>query len=95
MGFFLMFSLIGCSSSDKKATAEGVAALQKMSLALQDMEIVVSGGVTLDEYSQRLTDAHLKFGSPESLEQVVAKFPKPDQRALATQACQQLALVLA
>jgi major membrane immunogen (membrane-anchored lipoprotein) len=89
--FLIIILLSGCSSSDKKATAEGVAALRKMASAVQDVEILISAGITKDEYSKRLADALLKFGNPEeSCKQTVAKFPRADQAALATQACQNL-----
>ena len=93
VGFFIVVFLIGCSS-DRKATADGVAALQRKFSVLQDMEIVVSGGATLVEYSQRVTDARLKFGGPDSIQEAIARFPKPDQQALAAQACQQMSLAM-
>jgi hypothetical protein len=65
-----------------------------MSSAIQDMRIVVSGGVTLDEYSKRLTDARLKLGGTEALQQAVEKFQNPSNKDLANQACLHLALAI-
>lgn len=80
-----------CCSCSRKPNPEGLAELQKMSSAVQDMGIVVSAGVTKDQYSERLTDALLKFGnSDDRCNQAIAKFAKPDQQARAGEICQHL-----
>jgi hypothetical protein len=88
---FLLIGFVGCTSSKKIARNEGMAQLQQMRSAVQDMNIVVSAGVTKDEYSKRLTDALLKFGdSGETCKQAVPKFPAGEQQAAATEVCQHL-----
>jgi hypothetical protein len=96
-GLLVIALVTGCSSSaDKNANTEAVTALQRMSSAVQDVEIVVSAGVTKEEYSKRLADALLKFGNPEdSCKLAVAKFSNLDQKALAAQACQHLSKSMA
>lgn len=80
-----------CCSCSRKPNPEALAELQQMSSAVQDMGIVVSAGVTKEQYSQRLTDALLKFGnSDDRCKQVIAKFAKPDQQARAGEICQHL-----
>ena len=82
---------VGCCGCSRKPNPEALAVLQQMSSAVQDMGIVVSAGVTKEQYSQRLTDALLKFGnSDDRCKQVIAKFAKPDQQAQATEICQHL-----
>lgn len=62
-----------------------------MRSAVQDMNIVVSAGVTKDEYSRRLTDALLKFGDRDGrCNQAVDKFSEGEQRLTAAGACQHL-----
>jgi hypothetical protein len=91
LGLFLVIGSVGCTSSKKIARNEGMAQLQQMRSAVQDMNIVVSAGVTKDEYSKRLTDALLKFGDPdESCKYAVTKYPKGEQQSTATEVCQHL-----
>jgi hypothetical protein len=80
-----------CCSCSSKPNPESIAELQKMSSAVQDMGIVVSVGVTKDQYAQRLTDALLKFGNAnDRCKQAIAKFTKPDQQTQASEICQRL-----
>jgi hypothetical protein len=44
VGLLLVIGLGGCTSSKKIARAEGMATLQHMRSAVQDMDIVVSAG---------------------------------------------------
>jgi hypothetical protein len=88
---FLVFGLMSCTSSKKMARAKAVTELQQMQSAVQDMNIVVSAGVTKDEYSKRLTDALLKFGDRGGgCKQIVAKFPEEEQQSAASDVCQSL-----
>jgi hypothetical protein len=90
MALIIGIALVCCSCSTKP-NPEGLAELQKMSAAAQDMGIVISAGVTKDQYSQRLTDALLKFGnSDDKCKQAIASFGKADQQARATEICQRL-----
>jgi hypothetical protein len=87
----LVIGLVGCTSSAKIARTEAMAELQRMRSAVQDMDIVVSAGVTRDEYSKRLTDALLKFGDAgETCKQAIAKFPEGEQQSTAAEVCQHL-----
>ena len=80
--------LSGCGSQKRK---EGMAELQRLQSAVQDMNIVVSAGVTESEFSQRLGDALLKFGDvDQSYSQSISKFPK-DEQATASEAFAHLA----
>ncbi len=89
IGLLLVIGFVGCTSS--KARREGLAQLQEMYSAVQDLNIVVSAGVTKDEYSRRLTDALLKFGDRNQVcKQTVAKFPKEEQQSTASDVCQHL-----
>lgn len=91
LALFLMLGLVGCSSSKNAVRVEGMGELQRMSSAVQDMHIVVSAGVTKDEYSKRLTDALLKFGDRDGgCNQAIAKFPDGDQQSTAAEVCQHL-----
>lgn len=75
----------------RRANPEALAELRKMSSAVQDMNIVVSAGVTGAEYSQRLTDALIKFGNlGETCKRVVPKFTTLDQQTAATEICRHL-----
>lgn len=72
-----------------------MARLQQMRSAVQDMNIVVSAGVTKDEYSKRLTDALLKFGDRDGrCKQAVDKFPEGEQQSKAAEVCQHLSNVM-
>ena len=91
VGLLLVIGLGGCTSSKKIARAEGMATLQQMRSAVQDMDIVVSAGATKDEYSKRLTDALLKFGDRDvGCKQAIAKFSDGEQQSIATEVCQHL-----
>jgi len=87
-------TLFACSAP-KKASPEGVAELRKMLSAVQDVEIVVSAGATEDQYSQRLTDALLKFGKlDEVCKHALTHFAEPAQQNLSAQICQHLGTAL-
>lgn len=92
---FLVIGLVGCSFSKNATRVEGMAELQRMSSAVQDLHIVVSAGVTKDEYSKRLTDALLKFGDRDGgCRLAVAKFPDGGQQSTATEVCQHLSMAM-
>ena len=85
----LIATVSACTSSKRKE--EEVAALRNSYAPVQDMEIVVSGGVNLYQYSERLTDALLKFkNSEDGCKQAAAKFEDQNQKALAAGVCQHL-----
>ena len=95
--FAVMLMLIAtvsvCTSSKKKE--EGVVALRNSYAPVQDMGIVVSGGINLFQYSQRLTDALLKFkNSEDSCKQAAAKFEDKSQQALAAEVCRHLDMAM-
>ncbi len=75
---WLVLFLISCSDSQRRK--EGVAELQRVQSVIHKMDIVVSVGVTKQEYSQRLADALIKVGDLErSAKQTTPKFPTGDQ----------------
>jgi hypothetical protein len=87
--FFLVTGLVGCTSSKKAARAEGMVELQRISVAVQDMNIIVSAGVTKEEYSKRLTDVLLKIGGQDGgCQQAIAKLPQGQQQSTAAEVCQ-------
>jgi hypothetical protein len=87
----LVVAFFGLASSKKKASSEGMAELQRMSSAVQDIDLAVSASVGKEEYSRRLGDALVKMGNPEGCaKQAIAEIPKPAQKALATEACNHL-----
>jgi len=89
--FFLATGLLGCTSSKKAARAEGMAELQRISSAVQDMNIIVSAGVTKDEYSKRLTDVLLKIGDQGGgCQRAIAKLPQGQQQSTAAEVCQRV-----
>jgi hypothetical protein len=91
----LAIGFVGCTSSKSIARKEGIAELQRMRSAVQDMNIVVSAGVTNVEYSRRLTDALLKFGGQDGgCKQAVQKFQDPEQQSFAAEACQPLSTAM-
>jgi hypothetical protein len=70
--------IAGCGGSQQRK--EGLAELQRLQSAVHKLNIVVSAGVTKQEYSQRLADALLEAGDlDQSAKQTIAKFPKSDQ----------------
>ena len=83
------------SACSKKEDPEGLVGLHKKYSAVQDMRVVVSGGVNLFQYSQRLTDSLLKFkNSEDNCEQSAAKFSAPGKRALAAEVCRHLDMAM-
>jgi hypothetical protein len=86
-----------CTSPKKKSeeVSAAVSALRNSYSPVQDMEIVVSGGINLFQYSQRLTDALLKFkNSEDNCKQAATKFADQSQQALAAEVCQHLGTAL-
>jgi hypothetical protein len=91
LALLLVIGFVGCTSSKTIARNEGMAQLQQMRSAVQDMNIVVSAGVTKDEYSKRLTDALLKFGEAgETCKQTIARFPTGEQQSTVAEVCRHL-----
>ena len=87
----LLIALYGCTSAEKKAKADEIAELQRMSSSASDMGIVVSAGTTKLEYSRRLTDALLKFGDRNSdCRQTMTHFHATEEEPVALEACQHL-----
>jgi hypothetical protein len=85
----LAVTISACTSGKKKD--EAIVSLRNSYSPVQDMEVVVSAGVTLDQYSQRLTDALLKFKSSEDgCRRASTKFSDSNQQALAAGVCQHL-----
>jgi hypothetical protein len=82
---------VGCSSSKRAAKSQAIAELQRKYSAVADMNIVVSAGVTKLEYSGRLTDALLKFGSDDGIcSSAVAQLPAKEEQETAAEVCQHL-----
>ena len=69
--------LIGCGSSQQK---EGMQELEKIQVEVHGLHILVSAGVTKQEYSQRLEDVLLKAGDlDQNSHETVPKFTKAKQ----------------
>jgi hypothetical protein len=86
------FVFIACTSAKRKM--EAVRVLRVSYSSIQDMEVVISAGATLEQYSQRLTDALLKFKDSNCV-QAAAGLSNSDQQALVTNACQHLTKAMA
>lgn len=87
----VVLALALVSACSKKEDPEGLVGLHKKYSAVQDMRVVVSGGVNLFQYSQRLTDSLLKFkNSEDTCKQSAAKFSAPGKQALAAEVCRHL-----
>ena len=70
--------LCGCGASKKREA--GIQSLQKMQASVHGLGILVSAGVTKQEYSQRLEDVLLKVGDiNETEKQTIADFPPKEQ----------------
>jgi hypothetical protein len=68
----------GCGSSQQRT--EGVQELAKLQTDVHGLTILVSAGVTKQEYSQRFEDTLLKVGDLSQAEiQTLPKFPQKDQ----------------
>jgi hypothetical protein len=80
-----------CCSCSSKPNPEALGKLEQMSSAVQDMGIVVSAGVTQSQYSERLTNALLKFGnSDDRCQQAIAELSTQARRTQAREICQHL-----
>lgn len=90
----LIATVSACTSSKRKE--EGVAALRNSYAPVQDMGIVISaGGINLFQYSQRVTDALLKFkNSEDGCKQAATKFSEPGKKALAAEVCRHLGVAM-
>lgn len=90
-GLILLLAAViaGCTPAQKKVDL--IAPLRASYAPVHDMEIVVSGGITLDQYSPRVTDALLKFkNSEDGCKQVAVSLSGPSQKAQAVGVCQHL-----
>ncbi len=87
------FVIAGCAPTQKNV--ELVAPLRASYAPVHDMEIVVSGGVTLDEYSPRVTDALLKFKNAEDgCNRIAANLSGSNQKAQAAEVCRHLSIAM-
>ncbi len=69
--------LAGCGSSQRK---EGIQQLAKLQADVHGLHILVSAGVTKQEYSQRFEDVLLKLGDLDrSATETLPKFPQSEQ----------------
>lgn len=91
VGLIALAAVSAWPACSRRANPEALAELQKMSSAVQDMNVVVSVGAAEAEYSRRLTDALIKFGNlDETCKRVVPKFATPNQQTAAAEICQHL-----
>ena len=73
-----MFLLIGCGSSERRKV--GIEELAKSQTTIRGLHILVSAGITKQEYSQRFEDVLLKLGDLDrSATETLPKFPHNDQ----------------
>jgi hypothetical protein len=74
--------IAGCSSSERK---EGIHELETRQVEVHGLHILVSAGVTTQEYSQRLEDVLLKMGDQDqSAGAKILKFPRDEQETVKT-----------
>jgi len=74
--------LAGCGSAHRK---EGIQALQNLQSDVHGLHILVSAGVTKQEYSQRFEDVLLKLGDLDQREaRTVLMFPQSEQSTVKT-----------
>ena len=70
--------LAGCGLSQRRK--EGVQQLEQLETDVHGLHILVSAGVTKQEYSQRFEDVLLKLGDlDQSAKETVPKFPQKEQ----------------
>ena len=84
-GVFLVVILMlaGCSSSRQRK--EGIQELEKLQADVHGLHILVSAGVTKQEYSQRFEDVLLKLGDlNQNATETVPKFPQGEQETAKT-----------
>jgi hypothetical protein len=83
--FFLLAAVIliaGCGSSERK---EGIHELETRQAEVHGLHILVSAGVTKQEYSQRLEDVLLQLGdSDQSARQTLPKLSRDEQETVKT-----------
>jgi|SRR5271156_2914561 len=73
-----MLLLAGCGSSQQRK--DGIQELEKLEADVHGLHILVSAGLTKQEYSQRFEDVLLKVGDlGQNAHGTVPKFPKSDQ----------------
>jgi hypothetical protein len=73
----LVILLAGCGTAKRK---EGIAELQRIHTAANEIKIVVTAGVNQQEFSRRLTDTLLKIGDLQQIQsQMLTKFPENDR----------------
>lgn len=73
--------VIGCGGSERRK--EGLDQLKKLQAATHGLHILVSAGITKQEYSQRLEDALLAVGDlDQATKEIVPKFPKKEQETV-------------
>jgi hypothetical protein len=78
---YCALALVGCGGSQHRT--EGIEELKKIQTAIDGLHILVSAGVTKQEYSQRLEDALLKAGDiDQSAKDTLPKFPKNEQNTV-------------
>jgi len=74
--------LAGCGSSHRK---EGMQEIEKLQADVHGLHILVSAGVTKQEYSQRFEDVLLKLDDLDQREaEAVVKFPQSEQLTVKT-----------
>jgi len=88
----LAIVIAGCNPAKNKVD---LAPLRASYAPVHDMEIVVSAGITLDEYSPRVTDALLKFkNSEDGCKQVAVNLIDPSQKSQAMEVCRHLGIAI-
>jgi hypothetical protein len=72
-----VFLVAGCGSSQRK---EGVQELGKLEGEVHGLHVLVSAGITKQDYSQRFEDVLLKLGDlDQSATETLPKFPQSEQ----------------
>jgi hypothetical protein len=75
--------LVSCGSSQQ--SKQGMDELTKIQTTVHGLHLLVSAGVTKQEYSQRFEDALLKLGDlDQSAKETIPKFPKRKQETVRT-----------
>lgn len=76
----LSLLLIGSCGASERKKKEGVAELKKKEATLSGLGILVSAGISQQEYSTRIGDALLAIGDlNQSMEETLPKFGVPEQ----------------
>lgn len=81
LALFVAFSLSACGASQsQQRRKEGVAELRKIQTAVHGISILVSAGISQQEYSRRLGDVLLEIGDlDQSIKQTLPKIPQEEQ----------------